>query len=134
MSFGSALVIMAAHAGGLTNAATESDCNNVRLFMTGIVSDLSRNFRTVKHDIVGAIVFFTSAATGAPLMNFAIALVVLLVALATGVPQKTAEKKAPPQPNTAVAMGKATYLQYCASCHGPDARGTGQSVAPSRIV
>lgn len=63
-------------------------------------------------------------------MNFAIALVALLVALATGVPQKTAENKAPPQPNTAVAMGKATYLQYCASCHGPDARGTGP-VAPA---
>ena len=26
-------------------------------------------------------------------------------------------------------MGKTTYLEYCASCHGPDARGTGPAAS-----
>ncbi len=57
-------------------------------------------------------------------MNFTVALAVLVVAIGTGARQEPA-KKAPSQLKSAVALGKATYLQYCASCHGPDARGTG---------
>ena len=65
-------------------------------------------------------------------MNFSIAIALLLVAIAAAAPQEPA-KMPPSQSKTAVAMGKATYLEYCASCHGPDARGTGPTAPALKI-
>jgi mono/diheme cytochrome c family protein len=48
-------------------------------------------------------------------------LLILVVSVAGG-QNKPAVAKAPP---TIAASGKQTYMQYCASCHGIDARGEG---------
>jgi mono/diheme cytochrome c family protein len=58
---------------------------------------------------------------------------VLLVGLSASA-QKSSETskpagKATSQVSTAVAMGKKTYLEYCAVCHGPDGRGTGPAAS-----
>ena len=50
--------------------------------------------------------------------------VLILVVCAAGAQEKPAVDKAPP-PHTIAASGKQTYMQYCASCHGVDARGDG---------
>ncbi len=46
-----------------------------------------------------------------------------LVACAAGAQDKPPHKV--PAPRTIAASGKQTYMQYCASCHGVDARGDG---------
>ncbi len=48
-----------------------------------------------------------------------------LVAAAASAQQSPTPRKAPAQPTTSVALGKKTYLEYCAVCHGPDGRGIG---------
>lgn len=56
-------------------------------------------------------------------------LLALLVMVCTTVAQdKTPTGREPLPPN--VASGKRTYVQYCASCHGLDARGEG----PAAVV
>jgi mono/diheme cytochrome c family protein len=50
--------------------------------------------------------------------------VLILAATPVGIVNKLAVDKAA-VPRTIAASGKQTYLQYCASCHGPDARGNG---------
>ncbi len=50
--------------------------------------------------------------------------VLILVVRATGAQDKPAADKVP-APRTIAASGKQTYMQYCASCHGADARGDG---------
>ena len=55
--------------------------------------------------------------------------VLILAASAAGVGNKTTVDKAA-LPRTIAASGKQTYLRYCASCHGVDARGNG----PAAIV
>lgn len=48
----------------------------------------------------------------------------ILAVWPTGAQNKPAVDKAPARP-TIAASGKKTYTQYCASCHGVDARGNG---------
>jgi mono/diheme cytochrome c family protein len=50
--------------------------------------------------------------------------VLILVVCAAAAQDKPAVGKAPAPP-TIAASGKQTYMQYCASCHGVDARGEG---------
>jgi mono/diheme cytochrome c family protein len=50
--------------------------------------------------------------------------VLILVASVAGAQDNPPAKKAPARRTTAAA-GKQTYLHYCASCHGVDARGNG---------
>jgi mono/diheme cytochrome c family protein len=50
--------------------------------------------------------------------------VLSLVACAAGAQDKPAAHRVPAS-RTIVASGKQTYMQYCASCHGVDARGDG---------
>jgi hypothetical protein len=50
--------------------------------------------------------------------------VLALVAGAAGAQNKPAVDKVA-APRTIASSGKQTYMQYCASCHGPDARGNG---------
>lgn len=50
--------------------------------------------------------------------------VLILLAYAVAAQTKTLVDK-PPVPRTIAASGKQTYMQYCASCHGADARGNG---------
>jgi mono/diheme cytochrome c family protein len=50
--------------------------------------------------------------------------VLILVVYAAGAQDKPAVDKVP-APRTIAASGKQTYMQYCASCHGIDARGDG---------
>ena len=52
----------------------------------------------------------------------------LVTVCATGAQQKGVKETAPPRATT--VPGKQTYVHYCASCHGPDARGDG----PAAIV
>lgn len=54
----------------------------------------------------------------------------LLIAVFAARPQeKSATKKALSQTATAASLGKKTYLEYCAVCHGPDGRGTGPAAS-----
>jgi len=63
-------------------------------------------------------------------MNQNIAIPTLLLGVfITGVGERLAANKVPTQ-TADVASGKQTYLEYCAACHGVDARGTGP-VAPA---
>lgn len=48
----------------------------------------------------------------------------ILMACNTGAQNKPAAN-ATASPQTTTASGKQTYMRYCASCHGPDARGDG---------
>ncbi len=48
----------------------------------------------------------------------------ILVVCAAGAQDKPTVDKVP-APRTIAASGKQTYMQYCASCHGVDARGDG---------
>jgi mono/diheme cytochrome c family protein len=50
--------------------------------------------------------------------------VLILVVCAAGAQDKPAVDKVP-APRTIASSGKQTYMQYCASCHGVDARGDG---------
>ena len=50
--------------------------------------------------------------------------VLTLVVCAAAAQNKPAVDKVP-APRTIAASGKQTYMQYCASCHGIDARGDG---------
>ena len=50
--------------------------------------------------------------------------VLILVACAAAAQDRTAVDKVA-APRTIAASGKQTYMQYCASCHGVDARGNG---------
>ena len=50
--------------------------------------------------------------------------VLILVVCAAAAQDKPAVDKVP-APRTIAASGKQTYMQYCASCHGTDARGDG---------
>src|ERR1700675_1519088 len=50
--------------------------------------------------------------------------VLTLVVCAAAAQNKPAVDKVP-APRTIAASGKQTYMQYCASCHGIDARGEG---------
>jgi len=50
--------------------------------------------------------------------------VLTLLVYAAGAEQKAAVDKMPARPTIAMS-GKQTYMQYCASCHGVDARGEG---------
>ena len=50
--------------------------------------------------------------------------VLILVACAAAAQDQTAVDKVA-APRTIAASGKQTYMQYCASCHGVDARGNG---------
>ena len=50
--------------------------------------------------------------------------VLILVVCAAAAQDKPAGNKVPPTRTTAAA-GKQTYLHYCASCHGAEARGDG---------
>jgi mono/diheme cytochrome c family protein len=52
----------------------------------------------------------------------------LAMVCATGTQNKAVEERLPPRP--AAAPGKQTYMHYCASCHGADARGNG----PAAVV
>jgi mono/diheme cytochrome c family protein len=55
----------------------------------------------------------------------------LILAVGTLLAQnKPAADRVAPPPRTIAASGKQTYMQYCASCHGVDARGDG----PAAIV
>jgi mono/diheme cytochrome c family protein len=49
---------------------------------------------------------------------------VLLVACIAGAQEKPVVKKTPIKPSSATS-GKEMYTQYCAACHGADAKGTG---------
>jgi mono/diheme cytochrome c family protein len=53
----------------------------------------------------------------------------ILIVCAAGAHDKQAVNK-PAAPPTIAASGKQTYMQYCASCHGIDARGDG----PATVV
>jgi mono/diheme cytochrome c family protein len=55
-------------------------------------------------------------------------LILFLTVLAASPQEKSAAKKAPSQ-TAAVGLGKKTYVQYCAACHGPDGRGTGPAAS-----
>jgi mono/diheme cytochrome c family protein len=50
--------------------------------------------------------------------------VLILVVCAVAAQDKPAGDKVP-APRTVAASGKQTYMHYCASCHGADARGDG---------
>jgi len=50
--------------------------------------------------------------------------VLILAACAAGAQNKPAVDRVA-APRTIAASGKQTYMQYCASCHGVDARGNG---------
>jgi mono/diheme cytochrome c family protein len=50
--------------------------------------------------------------------------VLILVVCTAGARDRPAVDKEP-APRTIAASGKQTYMQYCASCHGVDARGDG---------
>ncbi len=50
--------------------------------------------------------------------------VLILVVCAAAAQDKPVVDKVP-APRTIAASGKQTYMQYCASCHGVDARGDG---------
>ncbi len=50
--------------------------------------------------------------------------VLILAAFETKVENKSAVAKTPARPTIAVS-GKQFFIQYCASCHGADARGNG---------
>jgi mono/diheme cytochrome c family protein len=54
--------------------------------------------------------------------------VLILVVGATGAQDKPTVNK-PLAPRTVAASGKQTYMQYCASCHGIDARGDGPAAS-----
>lgn len=51
-----------------------------------------------------------------------------LTACLAGAQEKPVIKKAPIK-QTSAASGKEMYTQYCAACHGADAKGTGPAVA-----
>jgi AhpD family alkylhydroperoxidase len=53
---------------------------------------------------------------------------VLLVALAAGATEKSAANKALAETSN-LAAGKQTYTEYCAVCHGVDARGMGPAAS-----
>ncbi len=53
--------------------------------------------------------------------------VLILAAFETNVGNKSAVAKTPARP-TIAASGKQFFIQYCASCHGADARGNGPAV------
>jgi mono/diheme cytochrome c family protein len=53
--------------------------------------------------------------------------VLTLMACTTGAQNNPAANKAAPRPMA--ASGKQTYLHYCASCHGADARGDGPAAS-----
>ena len=54
----------------------------------------------------------------------------LLLAIFAASPQeKSVTKKAPSQTPTGASVGKKTYLESCAVCHGPDGRGTGPAAS-----
>lgn len=50
--------------------------------------------------------------------------VLILLASLAGAQDKRSANKVPARP-TIAASGKQTYMHYCASCHGVDARGNG---------
>jgi mono/diheme cytochrome c family protein len=52
----------------------------------------------------------------------------LLIVCATGAQDKPVATKSPTQP-AAVLPGKRLYLQYCAACHGANARGDGPAAS-----
>ena len=55
---------------------------------------------------------------------------VLLVALVAGTDERPAAcKTKTPTETSNVAAGKQTYMEYCAVCHGVDARGMGPAAA-----
>jgi mono/diheme cytochrome c family protein len=60
-------------------------------------------------------------------------LILFLTVLAASPQEKSAAKKAPSQ-TAAVALGKKTYVQYCATCHGPDGRGTGPAASALKAL
>ncbi len=53
------------------------------------------------------------------------ALLLLVSAAAAAAAQNKPVDGKVPAPQTAAASGKQTYMHYCASCHGADARGDG---------
>jgi mono/diheme cytochrome c family protein len=54
--------------------------------------------------------------------------VLILITCTTGAQTKPAANKAA-APRTTEASGKQTYMHYCASCHGADARGDGPAAS-----
>jgi mono/diheme cytochrome c family protein len=61
-------------------------------------------------------------------MNQTAVFTLFLAVLAASPQKKSATKEAPSQTATA-ALGKKTYLEYCAVCHGPDGRGMGPAAS-----
>jgi mono/diheme cytochrome c family protein len=65
--------------------------------------------------------------------------VLLVVALLSGAQEAKKEVKRAPAPITSAASGKEMFVNYCASCHGTDAKGNGPaasalSVAPADLT
>lgn len=61
------------------------------------------------------------------------ALLALTTLLATGAPGSAAEGSAAERPEGSVAVGKALFRVYCASCHGTEARGDGALAEHLRV-
>ena len=56
-----------------------------------------------------------------------VALMMGSLVMMTGCAEKSAQPAAAPQaPRDPIASGRASYKQYCESCHGPDGKGTGE--------
>lgn len=53
----------------------------------------------------------------------------LLLAFTTSAAKEKQAANKAPSGSATVASGKQTYVEYCASCHGADARGTGPAAS-----
>ena len=62
-------------------------------------------------------------------MNLIVLFTLFFVTLAASPQEKSATKKPSSSTDTAVSLGKKTYLVYCAVCHGPDGRGAGPAAS-----
>lgn len=57
-----------------------------------------------------------------------------VVAVCTAAQQQSTVIKREPAPATAPASGSEMYKQYCASCHGQDAKGDGPAAAALKVA
>jgi mono/diheme cytochrome c family protein len=66
-------------------------------------------------------------------MRTSIALASALVALCTAAPAARAQTSAQTSEEKLVAAGREEFLQYCASCHGPEGKGNGPLAEDMRV-
>ncbi len=67
-------------------------------------------------------------------MRTSIALASALAALCGAAAAASAQTSAQTSEQKLAAAGREEYLQYCASCHGPDARGAGPLAGDLRVA